>query len=273
MDNTPLISVIIPTHNRPDFLKKTLQSILSQTLTQIEIIVVSNGVNDKNRQTVESFNDPRLFYVDQENSGGPSSPRNHGIRLSKGKYIAFCDDDDLWVKDKLEKQVEVLENNPEYGLSYSKMMRFDDKKEWSVAHEEGPADLNSLLRNNTVPISSVIVKKELLEKYGSFSESKLVGTAEDYEFLLRLAPATKFFFLNEYLIHYWSGNNRITTALPSAKEILIHRKYLLGSYFLAWTHTRFALSKLIVPLGLMVQSTAKSLLYLAYMRFRKTFGW
>jgi glycosyltransferase involved in cell wall biosynthesis len=269
MDNYPIVSVIIPTHNRPDFLKETIQSILSQTLTDIEVIVISNGFNDKNRQTVENFNDPRLFYADQENSGGPSSPRNHGIRLSKGKYIAFCDDDDLWVKDKLEKQVKALDNNPEYGLSYSKMIRFNNEKKWTVTHEEGPADFDSLLRNNTVPISSVIVRKELLEKYGGFSENKLVGTSEDYEFLLRLAAITKFFFLNEYLIHYWSGDNRTTTVFPSAKKILIHRKYLLGSYFLAWKKTRFALSKLIVPLCLMAQSTAKSLLYLAYIRFKK----
>lgn len=272
MDKHPTVSVVIPTYNRQDFLKKTVESILSQTFTDIEVIIVSNGFNDKNRQTIESFRDPRLFYADQENSGGPSSPRNHGIRLSRGKYIAFCDDDDLWMPDKLKKQVDALENNPEYGLSYSKMMRFDDEREWALAHEEGPADLDSLLKNNTVPISSVLVKKDLLDKYGGFSEGKLVGTSEDYEFLLRLAPSTKFFFINEYLIRYWSGNNRTTNLVPSAKEILIHQKYILGCYFLAWKKTRFALSKFLIPLALLAHSTAKSLLYALYMSVKKLLG-
>jgi glycosyltransferase involved in cell wall biosynthesis len=206
----PLVSVIVPTYNRPEFLKKTLMSILNQSYKYMEIFVVSNEFSDKNKKVVEAFNDIRLQYMEQKNSGGPSSPRNNGIKKAKGKYIAFCDDDDIWMSKKIEKQVAVLEKYPQYGLSYTKMVRFNDEKEWAVIHEEGSADLNSLLYVNTVPISSVLIKKSLLDKYGNFSESKKVGTAEDYEFLLRHAVTTKFYFINEYLIKYWSGNDRMT---------------------------------------------------------------
>jgi glycosyltransferase involved in cell wall biosynthesis len=204
MADCSLVSVVIPTHNRPDFLKKTLQSIIDQTYSHLEIIVVSNGPNKDNERIAKDPNDQRIIYLDQENSGGPASPRNHGIRMAKGKYVAFCDDDDLWLSEKIEKQVKALEENLECGLCYSKMLRFDDQKQWANAHEEGAANFQSLLYVNTVPISSVLIRKYLLDKFGSFSESERIGSSEDYEFLLRHSTSTNFYFLDQYLIKYWS---------------------------------------------------------------------
>jgi glycosyltransferase domain-containing protein len=226
----PLVSVIIPTHNRPEFLAQTLRSVIDQRYKNIEIIVISNGFNELNRNVTEEINDFRIRYIEQENSGGPSSPRNHGIRKSRGEYIAFCDDDDIWMPDKIEKQVHVLENNLEYGLCYSKMLRFDHEKEWSVTHEEGPADLKSLLYINTVPISAVLIKKSLLERCGNFSESKRIGTSEDYEFLLRYAAITKFYFLDEYLIKYWSGASRTTDNQMSIVKLAVYVSQIFACY-------------------------------------------
>lgn len=234
MAENPLVSVVVPTHNRPAFLRKTIQSILDQTYPNLEIIIVSNGMSHDNKNVVKEFKDPRLIYADQENSGGPASPRNNGIRLSNGKYIAFCDDDDLWMPDKIEKQVAVLEENTEYGLCYTKMLRFDETREWSNPHEEGPATFESLLYVNTVPISSVCIRKSLVDEFGKFSESKKVGTSEDYEFLLRHAITTKFRFLDDYLVKYWSGDDR-TTSVDFRKNIFAAFKYtimLLNCYFL-----------------------------------------
>lgn len=227
MANQPLVSVIVPTYNRPAFLKRTLQSILAQTYKNIEIIVVSNGVSQTNHDTVLELKDSRIIYLDQENSGGPSSPRNHGIKRASGKYIAFCDDDDLWMSDKLIKQVKVLEKNHQYGLCYTKMLRFNNEREWAIPHEEGSADFQSLLYVNTVPISSVILRKNLLNQYGFFNETKQVGTSEDYEFLLRYAYQTQFFFLDEYLIKYWSGINRTTSFSGSSSEFILHYKHII----------------------------------------------
>lgn len=230
MDKIPLVSVIIPTYDRPEFLKKTLLSILAQTYTYLEIFVISNGENPKNKDVVECINDSRIIYRDQENSGGPSSPRNHGIRLSKGEYLAFCDDDDLWMSDKIEKQVHVLEKNLDYGLCYGKMIRVDDDKEWSFFHEEGAATFETLLYTNTVPISSVMIKKLLVDEYGGFSEDPKVGTAEDYEFLLRYAFKNKLYFLDEYLIKYWSGGNRTTEMSSVSSKIWLYFGYILSCF-------------------------------------------
>lgn len=225
----PLVSVIIPTHNRPDFLKKTIDSALSQTYSNLEIIVISNGKNLENEKAIKSYKDSRILYNYQDNTGGPSSPRNHGIRLAKGEYVAFCDDDDIWLSDKIEKQIQALERNQECGLCYTKMKRFDEKKEWSLPHEEGNADFYSLLYMNTVPISSVFMKKALLDQWGGFEESKRVGTSEDYEFLLRHSLHTKFYFIDEYLLKYWSGDNR-TTLLDHKSQTRSVLRYMFGLF-------------------------------------------
>jgi glycosyltransferase involved in cell wall biosynthesis len=250
MDSTTLVSVVIPTHNRPDFLRKTLESIIGQTYFNLEIIVVSNGFNAKNREVVESLKDPRLIYLEQANSGSPSSPRNHGIRVANGEYVAFCDDDDLWLPEKIQLQVTGLNSNNEHGLCYSKMLRFDDSREWANKNEEGPASLSSLLYVNTIPISSVIIRKYLLDELGGFSESPVVGTSEDYEFLLRYSVVTHFLFLDEYLIRYWTGNNR-TTAVDSertVKKCLDYLKSICGCYMLLYKTHELRLSIFIKPL-------------------------
>ena len=233
MTELPLVSVVIPTHNRPLLLKKTLTSILIQTYQNLEIIVISNGFSNENRIAIESFHDNKIKYFEQENSGGPASPRNHGIRKANGKFIAFCDDDDLWEPSKIEIQVNILQKNPSYGLCFSKMMRFDETREWFLPHEEGSTDLKKLLYINTVPISSVIIRRDVLNLVRGFSESKKLGPSEDYEFILRCALHTKFYFVDQYLIRYWSGNYRTTATDTSRKisDIYIYLKGIYGCYY------------------------------------------
>lgn len=260
---SPLVSVVVPTHNRPEFLKKTIQSILSQTYTNWELIVISNGTNKANSDVVQKFEDRRIRYADQKNSGGPSSPRNHGIRLAKGVYVAFCDDDDLWMPSKLQKQVEMLELNPTFGLCYTNMKRFDEAKEWIEANDNGPADLDTLLYKNTVPISSIFMHKSLLDQYGGFTESSIVGYSEDYDFVLKYSYYTKLYHLDEFLINYWSGMGR--TSLKSDLFGIIHYiKYLkgvLGCYYLQYQANRVGIRKIVLPILSQIKSIAKIIVY------------
>ena len=228
MKNRTLVSVIIPAYNRPEFLKPTINSIIRQSISEIQVIVVSNGLNKENKEVSNSFNDNRIEFYEQENKGSPSAPRNYGIKKAKGKYIAFCDDDDIWIADKLEKQIAALENNPDCGICYTKMLRFDGKIN-GQCHMAGPADFKSLLFTNTVPISSVLVKRSLLNTHKLFCETKEVGNSEDYEFLLRLSLYTNLYFVDDYLIEYWTGDNRITK-LDSRSDINNIFKYLTTKF-------------------------------------------
>ena len=103
-----LISVIIPTYNRENKIIDAVRSVLEQTYINIEVIVIDDGSTDDTYLMLDKIEDKRLKYVYQENSGACVA-RNRGIKEAKGKYIAFHDSDDIWHKDKLEKQIRVLE--------------------------------------------------------------------------------------------------------------------------------------------------------------------
>src|SRR3989338_8677774 len=99
------VSVIIPTHNRPELLKRAVKSVLNQTYKDLEVIVVDDGLEKRADETVNSFNDSRLKYIQHPEEKGGSAARNTGIKNSSGEFIAFLDDDDEWLPEKLEIQI------------------------------------------------------------------------------------------------------------------------------------------------------------------------
>src|SRR5690606_24324666 len=105
----PLISVIIPTHNRANIILETVNSVLAQTYRTIEVIIVSDASKDNTAEVIKSIDDSRIKFVElEQNKKYPGRVRNVGIKLAKGSFIAFCDDDDLWISSKLEAQMNVL---------------------------------------------------------------------------------------------------------------------------------------------------------------------
>ena len=107
----PKVSVIIPTYNRAEFLRSAIESALSQTFKDLEVVVADDKSTDHTREVVESFKDRRIKYILNEGKKGPSATRNTAILASEGEYIAFLDDDDEWLPDKLQRQVEVLDKS------------------------------------------------------------------------------------------------------------------------------------------------------------------
>jgi teichuronic acid biosynthesis glycosyltransferase TuaG len=99
----PLVSVIVPTHRRLQYLKETAETIRAQSYTELEVLIVADGHDQDVANFVSSLQDPRIEYLACLHGGRPAIPRNLGIRHAKGKYIAFCDDDDLWRRDKTQK--------------------------------------------------------------------------------------------------------------------------------------------------------------------------
>lgn len=130
-----LVSVVIPTHNRADLLPRAINSVLKQTYTNIEVIIVSDGSTDNTRDVVDSFikNDDRVKFIEYTPSKGGNVARNKGIEASTGEYIAFLDDDDEWLLEKLKKQVEIIESDKEIGLVYtgSRIIYVNEKVEYN----------------------------------------------------------------------------------------------------------------------------------------------
>ena len=123
MNIDPLVSVVVATYNRADLISETLDSILNQTYKIFELIVVDDGSSDNTEEIVKRYSNGRINYIKTDNWGGPARPRNIGIKQSKGEYIAFCYDDDIWLPKKLEKQIKCLDNS-DNGMVFSMHKQF-----------------------------------------------------------------------------------------------------------------------------------------------------
>ena len=205
MSAAPAISVIIPAFNRGYCLANTLRSVLAQTFTDFEIIVVDDGSTDDTAAVARSFGD-RVRLVSQKN-GGVSAARNLGIRSARGAWIAFQDSDDLWHPKKLERQMAVLKKN---GGRLCVTLAVDENggpllehrfAAWSLvepaAYAVPQAETLRLCLGNQPFLQSMILEKRLAEQAGPFAED--LFAAEDIEFFFRLSLLTGMFFVNEPL--------------------------------------------------------------------------
>jgi len=207
MNTVPSVSVIVATYNRADIINETVESILNQTFKNFELIVIDDGSTDNTEEVVNSYKDNRLQYIKIDNWGGPAKPRNIGIKQSKGTYIAFCDDDDIWSPQKLEKQIESLDNS-DHGMVFTMQKHFGATSIFSNYFGIGPLPFkqnrytNALLRVNCIPTSTVMVKKSLLDQIGYFDERRSFIAIEDNDLWIRVSKITKIEFIPEVLVQH-----------------------------------------------------------------------
>jgi len=216
-----LISIIIPTYNRASFLLDCVNSILNQTYTEFEIIIVSDGSTDNSKEEIAKLNDSRVKFIElDKNYGYPAKARNEGIKLSKGDFIAFCDDDDLWEKEKLEKQI--LKINQGYNFIFTGYKYMDKSK--SLLYEFYLNFIVGTIINNlhpkisylflsiTNPIvnSSVLVQKSLISNI-LFNESISYRASEDYQLWIQIYDMSKPFYLRDELVLYRIHENNISS--------------------------------------------------------------
>lgn len=272
---TPCVSIIVPTFNRAKILTRTLESIFNQTYKDYEVIVISNGSTDDTKDVIDSFKDHRLRYIFQKGSGSPASPRNTGIRAAHGDFIAFCDDDDLWLPDKLEKQVRFLQKHLDYDICCTKMKHFNEITEWVNYHEETEESITSLslLYRNTIPLSSLIMRKKVFEDNELFDENKKINGSEDYELILRLSKNSKIFCIHEYLVLYYSGASRFSNLISSNsfKKNLLYLYRLYCVYQILVRKGFFRWSEIIAPLSSNGISVIKIILYDTFAHIKKKF--
>lgn len=197
----PKVSVIIPTYNRAHYIRETIDSVLAQTYPDYEIIVVDDGSTDKTAEVLKHYNGRIRYYCFPENKG-ISAARNFAIEQARGKYIAFLDDDDLWMPEKLEKQVAVLENNPELAFVCSGAYVIDAHGEVTARWCRAGAQetFECLYDQNFVLNLTVILRRECFAAVGGF-DPKLPST-QDYDLWLRLAKRYKFSYVDSCLAKY-----------------------------------------------------------------------
>jgi glycosyltransferase involved in cell wall biosynthesis len=199
-----MVSVIIPAFNRVELLGRAVRSVLRQTHSNLELIIVDDGSREDVRGALSEFRDAKLNYHRRESNLGISAARNYGIHLSKGEYIAFLDSDDEWTDRKLTSQLARLRGKgAEYRVCYTRSERFDDtlgRKEAISEYQREGHILNDLLHKTRMATSSLLVEKKLLEEVRGFDEE--IRWGEDWDLYIRLADRSPFACVDEPLTIY-----------------------------------------------------------------------
>lgn len=253
----PKVSVIIPCYNAMKFLPKTVNSVLEQTYQNFEIIIVNDGSTDNIEQWVSTLEDQRVHLVSQVNQG-QSAARNTGIKHSSGEYIAFLDSDDLWNPQKIEKQVYLLDANPQVGLVYSWVSLIDEweqplGKVWETC-EEGNV-WSKLIEGNIIACGSVpMIRSSCIDVIGLFQ--KFSFACEDWDFWLRIAAHYPFKVVKQILVYYRASSGSMSRSqsdgldkklqeMDESYETLIERAFTSAPPELKYLKSRsHALAKL-----------------------------
>lgn len=206
----PFFSVVIPTYNRAGELKRAIESVLAQSFTDFEILVMDDGSTDNTASIVSSFNDLRITYEWDKNFGGPARPRNRGVAKAQGEWVCFLDADDWWKSNKLEACFKNINDQVDLLYHDLEIVRdppsFFKRKKLKSRQLKKPVLVDLLVNGNTVANSSVVVRKKLLDEVGGIDENKKMIATEDFNVWLRIAKITDAFFyipnsLGYYMLH------------------------------------------------------------------------
>lgn len=227
-----LVSVVIPTHNRVDLLPRAIESVLKQTYDNFEIIVVSDGSTDNTEEVVKKYadNDSRVKYIGYMPARGGNVARNIGIEASQGEYVAFLDDDDEWLSEKLSKQVGLLEKDDNVGMVYTgvHIIYVNEKVEYnSMSKVFGDLKRRILIDNCIGTTSTVVLRKSILEKSGMFDVE--LKALQDYDLWIRIAQYSKVDVVPEPMINYYNYLGKKQVSAVTQKYIdafeYINKKY------------------------------------------------
>ena len=226
------VSVIVPTYNRAHLVTETIDSILAQTFKDFELIVVDNESSDNTEEVIKSYTDRRIRYFRHQNNGLVAVNRNYGISKANGEYIAFCDDDDLWMPEKLERQVKLLDPNKELGLVYSDSYIMDENGNLERDTLLSSSRLfrgnvfDKLFQMNCIPMLTVMIRREVLSRVGGFDPKYII--AQDYDLWLRIADHYPIDFTKEPLAKYRIHSGSVSRN----QELAANEGFRLTEYWL-----------------------------------------
>lgn len=202
MGSKPLVSIIMPAYNAERTIAESIKSVLNQTYIHWELLIINDGSKDNTSNIIKSIKDNRIILIEQEN-GGVAKARNNGIQNAKGKYVAFLDSDDLWLEEKLDRQIKHLAIS-QCKLSYSKTLCFKDNPNQTsdclVTVALNFEDKDKILIYDFIPILTVLVEKNILDEVGYFDET-LQGT-EDWDLWIRILQKHDALYLDDFLTKY-----------------------------------------------------------------------
>lgn len=242
MKKKVLFSIIIPTYNRENKLKKAIDSVLDQTFKNWEILVIDNYSKDNTKKLVKGYKNKNIKFFRIKNYGVIAKSRNFGIMKSKGKFIAFLDSDDIWMEDKLYECNKIIKTNSKVKLIYHNMcIKKNLEKIYSKKIEYFRALLkpvrNDLIINGPAfPTSSVVVDKEIFKKINYFNENKKFIAWEDFDAWIRLGSMTNDFHpINKIMGYLINDETNTNNAKRQIKNIYTFKKEYLNKMEIDFT--------------------------------------
>jgi glycosyltransferase involved in cell wall biosynthesis len=204
---TPTVSVVIATYNHGRYLGGALDSVLSGAFSDIEVIVVDDGSNDETAEVILPYLADRRVRYYRTGHQGLSAARNLGIRFAHGPFIAFLDADDLWLPEKLRRQIALFRRDPGLGVVYARRLVIDAAG-GPVDYQEPPLHrgniLKEIFRRNFICFSSAVIRAAVFRRVGPFDEQ--LPLAMDYDFWLRTARSYRFDYVDEPMVKYRTGH-------------------------------------------------------------------
>lgn len=227
-----MVSVIIPTYNRGDRISASIESVLRQTYSDLELWIVDDGSSDNTKEVVEKFvqRDDRVHYICQENKGACAA-RNLGISMAKGDYIAFQDSDDVWHTDKLEKQLNALQKY-NANVCSCKMNRFNYREGAAKVYPDlsgGVIPTKLLLEKSLVSTQTIVAERQVFQSH-TFDEN--VKAKQDWDWVIRAAQDNVFCFADQALVDVYLQSDSITSKQDMQKELKILQYFYQKYHYL-----------------------------------------
>ena len=212
-----LVSVIIPYYKKQKFIKKTIHSVLNQTFRNFEIIIVNDEPGKFSEKILTGFKkkDKRIKIISNHKNIGAGLSRNKAIKISKGKYIAFIDSDDLWKKNKLKSQINVMEKF-NYDITHSAYYIINENNKKLAIRKSRNLNYNDLIKSCDIGLSTVMIKRNLLRNNKLFSN---YSTKEDYYLWLKLSKSGHIFYYINQPLSYWRKTKDSLSSYTSQKII------------------------------------------------------
>lgn len=230
MSDEPLVSIIMPAYNSERFIAESIESVIVQTYTNWELIIIDDGSTDNTGKIIKQYaqKDNRIKSIYQRNQK-QGKARNTGLENSKGELIAFLDSDDLWIPEKLKIQVSFLANN-EVDLLYSNGYVFSNnlgnltgRLHMQIGFFQGDLAIKRLLESNFIPILSVLTKRQAILEVGGFDEDLHIQNIEDYHLWLKMIlNGCLIYGMPDSLVYYRQHESQVTAIeSAAAKKIFL----------------------------------------------------
>ena len=214
----PYFSIIVPTYNHGNFIKRCINSVLCQSYSDWEMIIVNNYSDDDTIEKVKAFKDSRIKLINYRNNGIIAASRNRGIKEASGKWICFLDSDDWWYPEKLkvcfsEIQKEKSDVIYHYLDKYSKKGKNFLSSVYLFRQVKPPVFRDLMLKGNTIPNSGTCIRRSLIKRAGGLEPNSTLVGVEDYDLLLRLSLLTdRFKYIPCALGGYFKGDMNVSSA-------------------------------------------------------------